>query len=98
MVYRSRFRGLANRVGSDGESTLCQCSRRKAFFRVGLCRGPPPERDAGELARPYAKPERFGLLILLGLVFVVPMAARQFGVASSRKRRLCGTLCVLAES
>src|SRR5215208_5359978 len=37
----------------------------------------------GELARPYPKPERFGLLILLGLVFVVPMAARQFGVASS---------------
>ncbi len=52
----------------------------------------------GELARPYAKPERFGLLILLGLVFVVPMAARQFGVASSRERRLCGTLCALAES
>ena len=34
----------------------------------------------GVLARPYAKLERFGLLILLGLVFLVPMAARQLGV------------------
>jgi len=34
----------------------------------------------GVLARPYAKLERFGLLILLGLVFLVPMIARQVGL------------------
>ena len=44
----------------------------------------------GVLARPYAKPERFGLLILLGLVFVVPMAARQFGVDLNVVRWLVG--------
>jgi len=44
----------------------------------------------GVLARPYAKLERFGLLILLGLVFVVPMAARQFGVDLNVVRWLVG--------
>ena len=44
----------------------------------------------GVLARPYAKLERFGLLILLGLVFVVPMAARQFGVDLNVFRWLVG--------
>ena len=34
----------------------------------------------GVLARPYVKLERFGLIILLGLVFLVPMAARQLGI------------------
>jgi Zn-dependent protease len=44
----------------------------------------------GVLARPYAKLERFGLLILLGLVFVVPMAARQLGVDLNVFRWLVG--------
>ena len=50
---------------------------------------PIPPLDGGRIlvsimpgvpARPYAKLERFGLLILLGLVFLVPMIARQVGL------------------
>ena len=44
----------------------------------------------GVLARPYAKLERFGLLIMLGLVFLVPMAARQLGVDLNVFRWLVG--------
>jgi Zn-dependent protease len=44
----------------------------------------------GVLARPYAKLERFGLLILLGFVFLVPMAARQLGVDLNLFRWLVG--------
>ena len=44
----------------------------------------------GVLARPYAKLERFGLLILLGFVFLVPMAARQLGVNLNLFRWLVG--------
>jgi Zn-dependent protease len=31
------------------------------------------------LARPFAKLERFGFLILLGIVFLLPMLGRQIG-------------------
>lgn len=34
----------------------------------------------GVLARPYASLERFGLLIVLGLLFVLPMVGRQIGL------------------
>jgi Zn-dependent protease len=44
----------------------------------------------GVLARPYAKLERFGLMILLGLVFLVPMAARQLGIDLNLFRWLVG--------
>ena len=44
----------------------------------------------GVLARPYAKLERFGLLILLGFVFLVPTAARQLGVDLNLFRWLVG--------
>jgi Zn-dependent protease len=44
----------------------------------------------GVLARPYAKLERFGFLILLGLVFLVPMMARQLGVDLNLFRTFVG--------
>ena len=44
----------------------------------------------GGLARPYAKLEHSGLLTMLGLVFLVPMAARQFGVDLNVVRWLVG--------
>jgi Zn-dependent protease len=44
----------------------------------------------GALARPYAKLERFGFMILLGLVFLVPMAARQLGLELNLFRWLVG--------
>jgi hypothetical protein len=43
------------------------------------------------LARPYAKLERFGLLIVLGLVFVLPMIGRELGVDLNLFRWLVGT-------
>jgi Zn-dependent protease len=42
------------------------------------------------LARPYASLERFGLLILLGLIFILPMLGRQFGVDLNVFRWLVG--------
>jgi hypothetical protein len=32
------------------------------------------------LARPFAKLERFGFLILLGIIFLLPMLGRQIGI------------------
>ena len=34
----------------------------------------------GVLARPYAKLERFGFVILLGIIFLVPVIGQQIGV------------------
>lgn len=34
----------------------------------------------GPLAKPYAKLERFGFLILLGIIFLLPMLGRQIGL------------------
>ena len=45
----------------------------------------------GALARPYAQLERFGLLIVLGLVFVLPMIGRELGVDLNLFRWLVGT-------
>ena len=45
----------------------------------------------GALARPYAKLESFGLLIVLGLVFVLPMLGRELGVNLNLFRWLVGT-------
>jgi Zn-dependent protease len=42
------------------------------------------------LGRPYAKLERFGFLILLGLIFVLPMVGRQIGVNLDVFRWLVG--------
>jgi Zn-dependent protease len=44
----------------------------------------------GVLARPYAKLERFGLLILLGIIFLLPMLGRQLGVDLNVFRWLVG--------
>ena len=45
----------------------------------------------GALAQPYARLERFGLLIVLGLVFVLPMIGRELGVDLNLFRWLVGT-------
>ena len=45
----------------------------------------------GVLAKPYAKLERFGFLILLGLLFVLPMLGREIGVNLNLFRWLIGT-------
>jgi Zn-dependent protease len=45
----------------------------------------------GALARPYAQLERFGLLIVLGLVFVLPMIGRELGVDLNPFRWLVGS-------
>jgi len=42
------------------------------------------------LARPYAKLERFGFLILLGVIFVLPMLGRQLGADLNLFRWLVG--------
>ena len=42
------------------------------------------------LARPYAKLERFGFLILLGVIFVLPMVGRQLGADLNLLRWLVG--------
>ena len=42
------------------------------------------------LARPYAKLERFGFLILLGIIFILPMLGRQLGADLSLFRWLVG--------
>jgi Zn-dependent protease len=42
------------------------------------------------LARPYAKLERFGFLILLGAIFVLPMLGRQLGADLNLFRWLVG--------
>jgi Zn-dependent protease len=34
----------------------------------------------GVLARPYAKLERYGFLILLGVIFILPMLGRELGL------------------
>ncbi len=44
----------------------------------------------GPLARPYAKLERFGFLILLGIIFLLPMLGRQIGVDLNIFRWLVG--------
>ena len=43
------------------------------------------------LARPFAKLERFGFLILIGLVFLLPMVGRELGVNLNLFRWLVGT-------
>ncbi len=45
----------------------------------------------GVLARPYAKLERFGFLILIGLVFLLPVIGREIGVNLNVFRWLVGT-------
>jgi Zn-dependent protease len=45
----------------------------------------------GPLARPYASLERFGFLILLGLVFLLPMIGRGVGVSLNVFSWLVGT-------
>ena len=45
----------------------------------------------GGLAQPYARLEKFGLLIVLGLVFVLPMIGRELGVDLNLFRWLVGT-------
>jgi len=42
------------------------------------------------LAEPLARLERFGLFILIGLLFIVPMATRQFGLEFDLMRVLIG--------
>ena len=42
------------------------------------------------LARPYAKLERFGFLILLGFIFILPMLGRQLGADLNLFRWLVG--------
>ena len=44
----------------------------------------------GALARPYAKLERFGFVILLGIIFLLPMLGRQLGVDLNVFRCLVG--------
>jgi Zn-dependent protease len=44
----------------------------------------------GPLAKPYAKLERFGFLILLGIIFLLPMLGRQIGVDLNIFRWLVG--------
>ena len=44
----------------------------------------------GPLARPYAKLERFGFLILLGIIFLLPMLGRQLGLDLNLFRWLVG--------
>jgi Zn-dependent protease len=44
----------------------------------------------GPLARPYAKLERFGFLILLGIIFLLPMLGRQIGLDLNIFRWLVG--------
>ena len=44
------------------------------------------------LARPYARLERFGFLILLGVIFVLPMLGRQLGADLNFFRWLAGVL------
>jgi Zn-dependent protease len=60
---------------------------------------PVPPLDGGRvalsllpdaLARPYAKLERHGFLILLGVIFVLPMLGRQIGVDLNLFRWLVG--------
>jgi Zn-dependent protease len=42
------------------------------------------------LAEPLARLERFGLFILIGVLFIVPMATRQFGLDFDLMRVLIG--------
>jgi Zn-dependent protease len=60
---------------------------------------PVPPLDGGRivlsllpdaLARPYAKLERFGFVILLGIIFLLPMLGRQFGVELNLFKWLVG--------
>jgi Zn-dependent protease len=44
----------------------------------------------GALARQYAKLERFGFLVLLGMIFLLPMLGRQLGVDLNLFRWLVG--------
>jgi Zn-dependent protease len=44
----------------------------------------------GVLARPYAKLERFGFMILLGIIFLLPVLGRQLGVDLNVFRWLVG--------
>ena len=44
----------------------------------------------GPLARPYAKLERFGFLLLLAIIFLLPMLGRQIGVDLNIFRWLVG--------
>src|SRR5215204_7374452 len=44
----------------------------------------------GVMARPYAKLERFGFMILLGIIFLLPMLGRQLGVDLNVFRWLVG--------